>query len=267
MNALFDVLLLPFGWLSPTWAVSVISLLAGVIALPIIGKMSDQDAIRRSKDRMWAGILELRLYKDFPGIVFGAQGRILRWLAVYQGHILRPVVVLLIPFLPLMIQLHFRYDFTGLAPGDTTIVTATFREASQASDPAVELQVDEGVVVDTPAVHAPQARQVSWRVRAVAPGRHELRIRSPEGEATKTLWVGPAKGVVSSERLGGGFWDWLLYPGEPLLPDAGPVERIDAPHPPQDLSFLGFSTDSILLFLILSLVSAFALKGVFGVEF
>ena len=64
-----------------------------------------------------------------------------------------------------------------------------------------------------------------------------------------------------------GSWiDQLLYSGETPLPSGSPLDSIEVVYPAQSLSVLGFETDWLVLFFILSIVFAFLLKGFFGVE-
>ena len=57
----------------------------------------------------------------------------------------------------------------------------------------------------------------------------------------------------------------LLTPAEPPLPGDGPIARISLRYPDREVGLFGWETHWLVVFLILSVALAFALKGRFGV--
>ena len=61
---LFGVVYFPLKWLGPFWSLLAISGLAGLLLVWIFGKVSDQEAIERTRDRLSGELIGLRLFKD-----------------------------------------------------------------------------------------------------------------------------------------------------------------------------------------------------------
>jgi hypothetical protein len=58
----------------------------------------------------------------------------------------------------------------------------------------------------------------------------------------------------------------LLYPGEPALPAGSPLAKIDVAYPNLPVTILGFEIHWLIVLFVGMIASAFALRGVFGVE-
>jgi hypothetical protein len=62
-----------------------------------------------------------------------------------------------------------------------------------------------------------------------------------------------------------GFLNQLLYPAEPALPSAGAIDAITVTYPETNINVFGFEIHWMIVFFVLSIVFAFALRGPFGV--
>ena len=60
----------------------VVSFLTGLAAVLVFAYVSNQESLRRIKNRIQAHLLELRLFPDQLGVVLKAYGRVLRWTLV-----------------------------------------------------------------------------------------------------------------------------------------------------------------------------------------
>ncbi|MFQ5743411.1 MAG: hypothetical protein ACE5HV_07465, partial [Acidobacteriota bacterium] len=63
-----------------------------------------------------------------------------------------------------------------------------------------------------------------------------------------------------------GFLDQLLNPSEPPLPPSSPVESISLDYPEREVSLLGWKTHWLVVFFILTMVVAFALRKPFDIS-
>ena len=279
LRAVFDLLLRPFAALPPILPVAIVALVSGIFALLVYRWTSNQEAIAAVKRRLFAHLLEVRLFNDDLRAVLAAQLRLLRENLTYLRLNLAPLLWMIVPFILLIAQLQFHYGYDGLEVGDRTLLTVDLvasgsepaADGEPAPRPAVDLAAPAGVAVETPGVWVPSLRQVVWRLRALEPGRHELLVRTGGDEFTKSLFaVAPEGGSrwvrVSPTRRRAAILDQLLYPAEPSLPRGGPIERIDLQYEAAAISFFGlFDIHWLIAFLILSLVFAFALRNRFGV--
>lgn len=264
LNRLFDLLFWPFSGLSPIWALTVFSALAGVLMLWIFGAVSDQTTIRVLRDRIRGNLIGVRLFGDDLHVLFRLQWRLIRDNVVFLKYAVVPLLVMIVPVLLIIVQLNLRFAAAPLEPSRPALVKVTLRDAATI-ERGVTLQVPEGVVVETPAVRVAQRREVFWRIRPERAGRYTLQIRAGQDEVTKELRVGEGWGAISTLRTGRGLWQMLLYPGEAPIA-SGPIESIAVLHPPLELRLFGWNVDWLVFFFLISLISGFAFRRVLGVE-
>jgi hypothetical protein len=240
----------------------LISAAAGVVLLWVFRKTSDQAAIRRTKKRLQAHLLEIRLYADDPAIIWQAQTKLLAANARYFGLMLRPAAIVTVPMVLLLVALDGYYGKRPLEPGRAAIVTAQF-EAAMNGGEVFRLEAPDGIAVETPGVRLAEAHQVSWRIRAVQPAAGELRLLAGPVTVTKSVVAGNERRFVSTRRVGL-HPSLLLYPGEPPLPASG-VKWVEVDYPAAHVRMFGFEAHWLVWFLIISMASAFLLKGKFRV--
>lgn len=267
LRTVFDLLLSPFRSLPAIVSLTLASLVVSVFMLLIFKRTSNQAQLALVKRRVHAGLFEIRLFNDDLGAILRAQGDILRANARYLGLSLVPMVFIFPPLVLVMAQLQFHYGYRGLRPGRAAVVTAELRsQAAPTSRPEATLVAPDGVRVETPAVWAPSAGQLAWRIRAEREGSYELALSVAGAEpVTKSLRVTDAIVRRSPERVAGGFWNQLLYPAESPLPSSGPFREIRVSYPERGVDVLGFEMHWMIPFFVLSIVFAFALKGVLRV--
>lgn len=266
MGAIFGALVWPFRALDPVLALLAVSLVSGVLALWVFGKVSNQAAIRTVRDRIRGNVIGVRLFGDELPILFKLQGKILWDTAIYMRYALFPTLVLMVPFLLILAQSNLWFSVRPLRPGETTVVKVRLAEGIDPAT-AVSLDVPEGVVVETGGVRAPELRESAWRIRATEPGRYELKIRAGSESVTKSLAVGGEWDAVSPLRTGEGAIPLLLYPGEKPIPTASPVSAVEVAYPELPLTVFGFGLHWLVILFAGVIVFAFAFRGLLGVEF
>lgn len=269
LNALltrsFDLFFIPFRGIDPMWALLAISVLTGVFMLWLFGKVSDQETIGSVRDRIRGNLIAVRLFGDDLRVLLVLQGRILWGTLTYLRYAFVPMLIMIVPVVLILTQLNLRFEARPLAEGEDTLITVQFRDPS-AIDEGVVLEAPAGISVETPPVRAASVGQVSWRIRAEEPGRHQVVIRVGDEAVEKEVRVGSAWEATSSRRTGAGFWDVLLYPGESPIPGSNRVERVVVGYRPLDLSLFGFGMDWLIFFFVVSIAAGFALRKPLGVE-
>lgn len=273
LRSLFDALLAPFASLPALVGLAVVSLVVSVLMLLTYKRFSNQAKLEEVKRQIYAGIFEIRLFNDdFPAIL-RAQGDILRHNLRYLGYSLVPMAWMLVPLLLIVAQLQFHYGYEGLKPGEPTLLKVELKEdwssrslaADAAGKPRLALEAPAGVKVETPAVWSPSEKELAWRVVAERAGSYELKLQAGGEPLTKSAVSSDRIVRRSPIRVAPTFLDQLLYPAEDPLPAASPIESITLGYPEAEVSLLGWETHWIIAFLILTIVFAFALKGLFGV--
>jgi uncharacterized membrane protein (DUF106 family) len=258
-----DVLLAPFSAMDPMLGLTLASLVTAAAMLVVFKRTSDQARLAAVKRLIHAALFEIRLFNDDLLAIMRAQLEILRHNATYLRLSLVPMLWVIVPLVLVIAQLQFHYGYAPLMPGDRTLLKVGLR--SNGSAEAVSLEVPPGLLLDTPAVRLPGANEVVWRLRPTQAGEYDLRVTVGAESYTKRVQV--AGGVVrrSPVRLEGSFWNQLLYPSEPPLPDEGPVSAITVAYREQDLAVFGWSLNWMVWYFALSLIFAFALRKPFGV--
>jgi uncharacterized membrane protein (DUF106 family) len=264
VTGLFDLLFGPFARLSPLWALTVVSVLTGILMLWIFGLVSNQDAIRTIRDRIRGNLIAVRLFGDDLGLLFRLQGRLLKDNAIFLKYALIPLLVMIVPVLLILVQLNLRFGASPLEPGQSALVKVTLRDAATIEH-GVSLEAPDGVAVETPAVRVAPLREVAWRIRPREAGRYSLLVRVGDERVEKELRVGEDWGAVSTRRTGESFFDSLLFPGEPPIRSEA-VESVEIKYKPLELGLFGWPVNWLVFFFLLSILSGFAFRKVLGVE-
>ncbi len=260
LTRLFDALVWPFQrW--PAGGLVFVSVVAGVAMLLIFKAASNQKAIRRTRDLIRAHMLAMRLFRDDARVVVESQKRVLRTNLTYLRYAVVPIIFILPPVVLIMVQLNLRYGPAPAQPGEAVVVTAIF---DGALDEDVTLAAPPGLAVETPALRIPYKREADWRVRPARPGKYELVVQSNGKSYVKELVVGEGGvGRVSSRRVEG-LWAQLMNPGE--RPLSSELKAIEVKYPSRENKLFGLGVHWMLTFFVVSLVAAFALKGVLKTE-
>ncbi len=268
LGRLFDVLLVPFGRMTPWAGLVFISLLTSLFMLFVYRHTSNQAGIKRTKDRIKAHLLELRLYNDNMSVSLQAQGRILVQNLRYLVYNLKPLLVMIVPIVLILSQLNLRYGSAPLRPGEEAVIKAKLGPGFDPVETELSLEAAGAVTVDTPPVRIPDEGEVVWRLKAKEPGPASLRMTAGAGPSLdKSVAVGgPPLVKVSARRVGRSILDQALYPGEAPLPGGGPVRTIEILYPARRLAVLGLGVNWLVAYFILSMIFGFGLKGVFKVE-
>jgi hypothetical protein len=211
------------------WTLLPASSTATLAALAVYSRFSDRALLRRTTNRIAAHLYELRLFLDEPALVFGAQRDLIRENLRLLRIVALPSAILVLPFALLFLELDAFYGRAPLAVGEPAIVTIQITRSAGESMPAAQLTAPAGVNVETPAVHALAANQMSWRIRPKRPLSGHLEILLHGRTLTKTISAG-AGVYYLSQRRAGTFPDFLLHPIElPFHDPAAAWIEIDYP--------------------------------------
>ena len=255
---------------SATYAISltVLGILTGLAILPVFGRFSNAAGISLAKRKIRAALYEFRLFGDEPRLVFRAQGQLLLWNARYLGLILKPTAVVIVPIIVLTMLMDAVYGHRALKVGEDTMVTARMADSVDLNAISPELH-GKNIAVETPSVRIPDQHQVVWGVCATGVGQDKLWLGVPgsgigSDAVEKAVDVGPGLHILSERRVSS-YFDWLLYPGERLLPPNSPFRWIDVQYPDAEMNLFGFGVSWIVWFIVVSWITVFALRKPFGV--
>lgn len=269
LRVFFDAIQNPLAS-APVWVgILLWSIPVTVFALWIFKVTSNQDRITAVKAKIHACLFEIRLFNDDIRAIFRAQWEIIGHVLHYQMLALKPMIWIFPPLILIMIQLHAFYGFRGLEPGESAIVTATMSD-NGITRPDVELQVPEGVILETPGVWAPDLHQMAWRIKAEKPGDFDLGFEHLGVTQNKMFRVTEAAVRLSPERPSRSFLAQLEWPSEKPLPPESSLATITLGYPEAQVSFLGLEMESqwawMILFFVVTMIIGLALKSPMGVE-
>ena len=267
LGAITNALLVPFRALPPIVGLAFVSLLGGILALLVIKRMSNQEALVEVKRKIFAGIFEIRLFNDDFRAIMRAQGEILRHNMTYLWLSLVPVVVLLPVFVVVLFHLEPHYYFKGLEPGDETVLKVTMADAFEpgSEKPEIDLVLPSGLKLDTPSVWAPELGEMVWRLEAEERGSYEVEVRMDGESWTKSVQVQDGMVLRSPVRPPPTILDQIRYPAEPSMPKGASIRSISIDYTQTDIELLGISWPFWLWFFALSIVFAFMLRNRMGV--
>jgi hypothetical protein len=124
LSAVFDVLLAPFGHRWVAFDLLVWPVVAGVVALLVYKRLSNQAGIARAKNGIVVNLLQVMLFRDDLAGVLGSTARAMGKNLAYLGHNLFPMAVMIVPMTAIMVQLVANYARDPVPVGAIDLVTA-----------------------------------------------------------------------------------------------------------------------------------------------
>jgi hypothetical protein len=250
---------------SPLAMVIVFSIVIGLLMIVLFGYTSDQKAIGIAKDQLKAHLLAVRLFQDQLHVVMGSYGRILRGTGRYLKLAFMPLLYVILPITFLIVQLDRYLGSTGIQTNTPFLLTVRVSNPDVINDVALELPPE--VSMTAPAVHAPAAREIIWRLAATKEGAYEVKLAAAGQSVTKSVNVSTDVVRVSPVRLRGQFWERVFSSAESALPDSSPIESVAVDYPERNIDLYGFyEINWIWLFFILSMIAGFIFKELLGIK-
>ena len=262
VGAILDLALSPLRDQSPLLGLILVAAVSTVVMLLIVRATSNQARLAAVKRSIQACVYEVRLFGDDAGAILRALGGLLRHNLTYLRLSFVPMVWMAVPFGLLMVQMDAIYGVAEVAPGRATLVKVVLRDPAR---PTPVLSASAGVRVETPAVWIPSLREAVWRVSAETAGEYELTVVAGGTAATKRFSTAGGNVRRSPVRPDGRVLDQLLHPVERPLPAGSPFESITVNYPSRGIAVFGWEVHWLIVFLVLSLIFAMALRSRLGV--
>jgi hypothetical protein len=259
MSAIFGLL----AGFEAIWSLLLIGALLGLGALWTFGWFSNQQAIRGTKNRLKASLLEMRLFGDEPTLVFRALRDLLAGNVRLLALTLKPLLLLCLPLLLLISFLDPFYGRIQLPVGQPAILTVHLRQRLNPGTPPPRLETPAAVAVETPAVRSMTDREISWRIRPEQAVDGTVRVIFPGEVLEKHIAAGNGRGFASDRRASS-LSGWLMYPGEARLVSSS-VDWISLRYPPANVSWLGLEFHWLVWLMIASLAATLVFKRRMGV--
>jgi hypothetical protein len=148
---------------------------AGLLAALVLRYLSPSEKLRITGDRIYAHLMEFRLFFDEPALVWNAQIQLLRANARLLVLLL-PALAILTPALWwIFTELDPLFAYRDPGPGEPVVLTAQLRSGTPLSIPAAISRL-RGVTVETPVLRLAADRQLAWRLRVDKAAQGSLRV-------------------------------------------------------------------------------------------
>jgi uncharacterized membrane protein (DUF106 family) len=266
-NAIFDFILgfffNAFSWAPPVVGLSVAGAASGVGILWVWSKTSDQPRMKRVKDSVWAALFELRVYVNEPHVTWRAQKALFRANLRYMALALRPTLWMIGPMALLLVHLNSFYGRASLPINRDAIVTMGMSSDWDPHSLAPQLLAPPQVLVTSFPVRAPDAREISWRIRPVSAVSGQLTFLVDGKRVLKIIEAGSHRRLIPGRSVNSTLQS-LWMPAEGRIASKT-VEWIEIRYPEPQLSILGVQWNWLLWFFAVSIVAALLLKKHFGV--
>ncbi len=266
-----DIALAPVQSWSPAVVLVLLSVVAGVVMTVVFRYSSDQQGLKRVARLTKAQLMCLRIFKEDLGVALRCQRDMLKSIGRRLWLSLPPMAVLIIPFLLLLTQLSLRYEKRPIRPGESVILAVELSpDAWSEVSGDVSIQVPAGVVIETPPLRDAGEHTVYWRVGLQEPVAGQVIVHAGFYTLQKSF-VGVDETdrltTVSARRPGSGFFDRLLYPGEPGFANDSPVMSIDIRYPARSTPIFGLDIPWWGTFFIVSMLTAICVRPFLKVQF
>lgn len=280
INRAVDLVMAPFSGMHPMWPLTIWSVIMGVTAMIIYKYTSNQDGIIDAKEKIKGHFFEVWLYIDDAAVIAKAQVNIL-WNALrYLGYAMPPLVIMIVLFFPLFSNFETRYAMRPVRQGEDVLVKVKLSEKWNGWEDKVRLELPDGIkMVGHPVrftrtikkspksvVILRKEHEVNYKLRPDSEGRLELRLTGKGASFIVPIATGDNYGERAPFYATTSLGLSLLFPPLVSIPEDAGIETVEIKYPEASFPFLGWNTWWVWPFLIISMIAAFAVKGVFKVE-
>ena len=253
---------------APLTTLVALSVVTGLALLWLAGRVTNQNAVAAAKRGIHAALFEVRLFNDDLGAVLRAVGRVLWQNLQYLRHSFVVFVWAALPLLFVAGQLQAFYGYEGLTVGQSTLLTLQLRETRAEAVPAADafsLEAPDGIRVESRGDRTARCRRGELAHRADCPRRlYAHHTRGRDGARETGARLRRSRAAVAGPRRRRARRSVHL-PSEPPVPDDSAVAAITLAYSEPGLDVLGWRVHWMVLYVIISMITAFAFAKRLGV--
>jgi hypothetical protein len=185
----------------------------------------------------------------------------------YMKYALRPMIFMIFPLAVMLIHLDSWFGYRPLRVDETSIIAVKLSEEGMRDILNMQIEVDDGLMVETPPLRIFEEKEIDWRIRAKEPGEHTVLIRLRDHVFKKRVVVSDKKLLrVSRRTVSNSIWKVFTNPGEKPLVDNRFIHEIEIHYPSRSIEIFGWNMHWIVIFFVLSIIAGFSLKRYLKVE-
>jgi len=266
LNGLADAVLRPFSGVSAWPALVVASLVTAVVLVALFRVSSDQEAIRRTRNRFLARTLELLLFQHDLRVSLTACGRILAANGAYLWQFLKPMAIGLVPLVLIFVQLENWFEWRPLKVGEPAVLTVELDPSHPVMTTPAELSFSAAARADSPPIRTPSRNEIAWRIVAAESGEGWVDLKVGDVTERKSLVVSDRLARVSPRRERSGIVRELFSPSEPPLATNAAVKRMEISYPHREIDLGLTEIPWIVSAVVLMMAFSLIIGQIFGVR-
>jgi hypothetical protein len=260
----FEILLYPFDQMPPWLGLTLSAVLCGGAMIWVFGKVTSQSRIQNARNKMVSAIYEVRLFLDSPRRVTTAMGRLLGWSFAHLGLMLPAFLIMGGPLMLLGLHLDLRY---GVAPVETQkpiVVRVDLKDPATGDNVRFEKETN-GVTITSPPLYVKDEGRVFVRLKVTEPAEQRFWVRLGKKSVSKKITASPYALKASPQKSAGLAALWSFGLEDALDSDAG-IQSITVTHPRKAQKWPFSGVEWWLYWLVVAMISAYALSRPLGVE-
>lgn len=275
INRFFDYVWLPFSKTAPIFDLIILSAISAYVFLIIFKITSNQEKIKHYKNKIYAHILQIRLFKDYPRIISISVLKIFLYNGIYLRYAFIPVVFILFPVLIISIQINNRYGYQPIQEDQSFIISVKLDTELVEDIPGIieriEYSTSKNVTIDTPPLRILSEATLYLRAKRISSGGNNSYFRigiDDRNDSVQKLII--VKG--QNQRFGREKVKWHIGSlfsdnAENFIPKDSLFKSIRINYERNYIKFIIWEFDPIVLYFILTLLIGFALKPIVKVNF
>ena len=262
LNAGLRVILDPLVRVNLLGGILAVSLFTAVFMVLVWRVTAGQKAIKRTKDKIRAHLLEILLFNDDLMMVFRAQGCVLMYSAKYLAYSIVPLLVLIIPVGLIVAQSDHFFASEPLRPGGSLAVSVRLDTWNPELAAMASLSVPSWLVAETPPLRIPERNEIVWRIRAHKRGNFEIVVHIGDESIMKRVTVAENHRCVSHARVKPTILGAIMGSAEPPVDAASLVQSVEIGYARAGVRIARFRLHWLVPFFVFSTGSALLLRTV-----
>ncbi|MEW6443417.1 MAG: hypothetical protein AB1640_20965 [bacterium] len=250
------------------WSVALMALLTSVLALSVYRRFSSRNEMEASRDRVQSSLLEVRLFREDPVLMARAVGSLARANLTHVRLHLKPLLILFLPVAAVLACCEGRFGYRPFLPGEPILFKTFWKSAALSGEATPDIVVPPELTVETPPLRLAGRGEVDWRLSALRTGEHTFSLKSSQGFYEGTISVSSRARQVAARTRTLLFRESIVHPpSEGIAEAAAELDAVEIAYPRRSWTVLGREWDWIWIFLALTFLSGYLMKGWFGVQF
>ena len=195
------------------------------------------------------------------------QRKILKCNIKYISYSFKPMLIMILPLVLILIHLHGWFGYESFKPGQNMLLKIKIADNANLIDADLDVETSSGLKIETPPLRIEEEREVDWRIAVYEPGMQSLTLSWNNQKVSKRINVsGKPLKRLAPLRTTQGFLGELFNPGEPPIGKNMPLKSIEVNYPVKRLDFFGWNLHWIIVYILLSIIFGFGLKGILKVQ-